>query len=186
MLPLAVLAACSSGDDGAAATVGAVDAGAQATAAARQARIDIAATITAAAPTPRPSPTAALPTPTRDRTPTATPIPTATPTPTPGPTATPTPAPTPTATPRPVPTPDPAKPHTVMLGELLQQKNHLLDTMPDFANDPSPQAISAWRLEFLAWWQQQESACRNPRVYVPAYCGEMEEDGLMMLRALQR
>ena len=192
LLILAALAACSQGNepDGDA-TATAAAAASQATAEAVQAREDIAATITAAAPTPRPSPTATgTPTPRPSPTATATPLPTATATPVP--TATPTAPLQPTSTPTPTPTPrprvlaDPSRPHTIKLAELLNERNRLLDEMPDFAGRPSSEEVNVWSRALRDWVEAQESYCSNVSNFEleRANCNQMAVDALEMQQAL--
>ncbi len=191
LLVLATLAACSQGNEpDVDATATAAVAASQATAEAAREREAIEATITAAAPTPRPSPTpTGTPTPKPPPTATAT----ATSTPTPTPTATPTPRPlrvgpfpTPTPAPPPLVFADPARPHTIKLAELLNERNRLQYETPDFAGQPTSEEVNAWSRALRDWVEAQEGYCGNVEYFEleRTNCNQMAVDALEMQRAL--
>ena len=67
--------------------------------------------------------------------------------------------------------------------DLLIQKNRLLDTMPDFASQPSSKEVTDWHMRLRDWWEQQEGICGNRDYFEPLHCGELAEDGFKMLQA---
>ena len=69
--------------------------------------------------------------------------------------------------------------------DLLIQKNQLLDEMPDFSGQPSSEDVTAWHMQLRDWWERQEGICGNRDYYEPLHCGELAEDGLMMLNAVR-
>ena len=72
------------------------------------------------------------------------------------------------------------------MAALLNERNRLLDEMPDFSGQPSTEEVNAWSRAFRDWLEAQQGYCGIVQNYELERdnCNQMDVDRLAMQNAL--